>query len=450
MQLTSDARKIGHVDNPINEAILDGTIPPLQFNNMTDEQKAKLSELIDKHMPKHSFEEIFGFINDIPMVPQVPINATLLSEDSTLQDKIIEHVRDLNTEMLEQTNYKDAVPLNIPFIPGTGCLEIFPMNEVIVNNPWTSRDPKHMDIDVAATYPRPDDLDSSNNMEYLRVDSMANAKNMSVKDAWEPSEVIEPSVIEVSAECVRWGYTTPLDVDSNLSKLGVQMAMTHIQNTVEDAWVKSIDAEQERRKLDIIIDHGHFAGDHYGFVPDWDKFVNETPCTEHSRIPISELGLSDTELEYIDASLRDASHNPLVSLHTEAEGSCGNDGRKVVIIGGGRPAGKTAMLASMLAATGIQVHEDGSLHASRNNTPLRKIDTPILKATEMKMTPSYLALSKKHQTASPYAHGKRPREESFGEEMRKEYRSSQDKRNAKQGYGKRLTKADKLKLAQDK
>ena len=46
--------------------------------------------------------------------------------------------------------------------------------------------------------------------------------------------------------------------------------------------------------------------------------------------------------------------------------------------------------------------------------------------------------------ASPYARGNKPREESFGETVRKDFRKKQVSKNKAQGYGKRLTKKDKL------
>ena len=108
---------------------------------------------------------------------------------------------------------------------------------------------------------------------------------------------------------------------------------------------------------------------------------------------------------------------------------------QIAVIGGPRNIAAKIMMAA--EAAGIQA----------TTTPTYD-DSEIMGNPDMK-TISPAMLSLKHLSTSPYASGSKPRIEDLSVTMRKDMRKAQSKRNTQQGYGKRITKKDKVKPKPD-
>lgn len=104
---------------------------------------------------------------------------------------------------------------------------------------------------------------------------------------------------------------------------------------------------------------------------------------------------------------------------------------RVVVLGGPRNVAMQIMDAA--TAAGIEVAKPYD-------------DSTIIGNPDMR-TLNAASLSLKHLQASPYAHGKKSKLEDLSVTMRKDMRKAQDAKNKSSGFGKRLTKRDKLAMA---
>lgn len=160
----------------------------------------------------------------------------------------------------------------------------------------------------------------------------------------------------------------------------------------------------------LHMHHSSFAGD--GFIPPEDFNVNPgTPYTQHP--------LNDDELQ---------------KLREVVEGD--NDGNR----------GKVAILGTprLQAEYIIAACKDAGIEVTQHST---YDESDLIGDIDMKML-STAALGMKHLSANPYSDGRKPRVESEIDSNRKLDRTRQKNLNKKQGYGKRLTKKDKLTIEQ--
>lgn len=171
-----------------------------------------------------------------------------------------------------------------------------------------------------------------------------------------------------------------------------------------------IDDLQQERRANLHLHHGSFVGD--GFIPPEDFNVN--PGTPYTQRP-----LNDDELQ---------------KLREVVEGD--NDGKR----------GKVAILGTprLQAEHIIATCKDAGIEVTQHTT---YDESDLIGNIDMKML-STAALGMKHLSANPYSDGRKPRVESEIDSNRKLDRTRQKNLNKKQGYGKRLTKKDKLTIEQ--
>lgn len=167
-----------------------------------------------------------------------------------------------------------------------------------------------------------------------------------------------------------------------------------------------IDDLQREQRANLHLHHGSFAGD--GFIPPEDFNVN--PGTPYIQRP-----LNDDELQ---------------KLREVVEGD--NDGKPVKVAILGAPRLQAEYIIATCKDAGIEVTQ----HAAYD-------ESDLIGNIDMKML-STAALGMKHLSANPYSDGRKPRVESEIDSNRKLDRTRQKNLNKKQGYGKRLTKKDKL------
>ena len=114
--------------------------------------------------------------------------------------------------------------------------------------------------------------------------------------------------------------------------------------------------------------------------------------------------------------------------------------KRVAIIGG--PRNIASLLIHACEESGIEVTETSDRSRDQLYDEAKLIGNPNMKT----ISPAML-LNKHHHGASPYAHGKKSTIEDLSETLRKDMRKAQNATNKANGFGKRLTKKDKLEMA---
>ena len=114
--------------------------------------------------------------------------------------------------------------------------------------------------------------------------------------------------------------------------------------------------------------------------------------------------------------------------------------KRVAIIGG--PRNIASLLIHACEESGIEVTETSDRPRGQFYDESKLIGNPNMKT----ISPAML-LNKHHHGASPYAHGRKPTIEDLSETLRKDMRKAQNATNKANGFGKRLTKKDKLEIA---
>ena len=117
--------------------------------------------------------------------------------------------------------------------------------------------------------------------------------------------------------------------------------------------------------------------------------------------------------------------------------------KRVAIIGG--PRNIASLLIHACEESGIEVTETSDRPRGQFYDESKLIGNPNMKT----ISPAML-LNKHHHDASPYAHGKKSSIEDLSETLRKDMRKAQNATNKANGFGKRLTKKDKLEMAKHK
>lgn len=128
---------------------------------------------------------------------------------------------------------------------------------------------------------------------------------------------------------------------------------------------------------------------------------------------------------------------------TSPEGWVPDQPKRIAIIGG--PRSIANHIIRVCEESGIEVTETSDRSRDQRYDEAKLIGNPNMKT----ISPAML-LNKHHHGASPYAHGKKPTIEDLSETLRKDMRKAQNVTNKANGFGKRLTKKDKLEMAKHK
>ncbi len=300
-----------------------------------------------------------------------------------------------------------------------------------------------IDIDVAATYP---DENTQKEMQKQISEDIQLGRGMTDPEIYvlgDPSDFVDKTshmwggIHPGTYSGTRGGKTTEVNEKFLMGERpeNSPVGLLHPTGKTDfngNMFIEALANTEELtgNKSDVVVNipsQDIRLGDKSGHMVDWGEYKSETPYT------VTQLSAEDFDRLQLERE-RNIHANSVATTEKP---------KRVAIIGG--PRNIANHIIRVCEESGIEVTETNDRPRGQFYDEAKLIGNPNMKT----ISPAML-LNKHHHGASPYAHGKKPTIEDLSETMRKDMRKAQNATNKANGFGKRLTKKDKMEMAKHK